>query len=262
MKNSSVSFENGDVETYQFSNYDIVFNLACPASPDQYQKDPLKTFTTSVLGVMNICDCIKNTDTILLHASTSEVYGDPTVHPQNENYWGNVNPIGLRSCYDEGKRAAETYLTDFAKIHKSRIIICRIFNTYGPNLNKEDGRVFSNFLHQAMENRPLSIYGDGTQTRSLCYVDDTIDIFLKLICCGEEIVGPVNVGNDTEYSILEIAGLIVQLTGSKSNFEFKKLPEDDPKKRRPDLTVIRNILKWSPQVTLSQGIQLCIDHEH
>ena len=161
LKNSSVSFENGDVETYQFSNYDIVFNLACPASPDQYQKDPLKTFTTSVLGVMNICDCIKNTDTILLHASTSEVYGDPTVHPQNENYWGNVNPIGVRSCYDEGKRAAETYLTDFAKIHKSRIIICRIFNTYGPNLNKEDGRVFSNFLHQAMENRPLSIYGDG-----------------------------------------------------------------------------------------------------
>ena len=238
---------------------DRIFNLACPASPVHYQFNPVKTIKTSVMGAINMLGLAKRVHARILQASTSEVYGDPAVHPQKEDYWGNVNPIGIRSCYDEGKRVAETLFMDYHRQNHVDIRIVRIFNTYGPRMLMNDGRVVSNFIVQALKDEDLTIYGDGTQTRSFCYVDDLIEAFVRMMD-QEEIIGPVNVGNPGEFTMLELAQAVLELTGSKSKIVYQPLPGDDPKMRRPDISLAKKTLGWEPKVELRDGLQKTIEY--
>ena len=238
---------------------DRIFNLACPASPVHYQFNPVKTIKTSVMGAINMLGLAKRVHARILQASTSEVYGDPAVHPQKEDYWGNVNPIGIRSCYDEGKRVAETLFMDYHRQNHVDIRIVRIFNTYGPRMLMNDGRVVSNFIVQALKGEDLTIYGDGTQTRSFCYVDDLIEAFVRMMD-QEEIIGPVNVGNPGEFTMLELAQAVLEQTGSKSKIVYQPLPGDDPKMRRPDISLAKKALGWEPKVELREGLQKTIEY--
>ena len=233
---------------------DEIFNLACPASPIHYQFDPVQTTKTSVHGAINMLGLAKRVKAKILQASTSEVYGDPEVHPQVESYWGRVNPIGIRSCYDEGKRCAETLFFDYHRQHGLRIKVARIFNTYGPRMHPNDGRVVSNFIVQALKGEPLAIYGEGTQTRSFCYVDDLIEALIRLMDTPDEFTGPVNLGNPVEFEIRDLAQLAIKLTGSKSKIVFKPLPSDDPAQRQPDISLARKMLRWEPGTKLEAGL--------
>lgn len=238
---------------------DCIYNLACPASPVHYQYNPVKTIKTNILGALNMLGLAKRVKARILQASTSEIYGNPLEHPQRETYWGNVNPIGLRSCYDEGKRAAETLMMDYHRQNKVDIRIVRIFNTYGPRMAENDGRVVSNFIVQALRNQPLTVYGDGSQTRSFCYVDDLVRGMINMMEC-DGFIGPVNLGNPGERSILDFAEIILRLTGSKSPIEYKPLPPDDPVQRRPDIERAREKLNWQPEVSLEEGLKKTIDY--
>lgn len=239
---------------------DEIYNLACPASPYYYQWDPIQTMKTSVLGAYNLLGLAKRTGAKILQASTSEVYGDPQVHPQNETYWGNVNPIGIRSCYDEGKRAAETLFNDYYRVHSVRAKIIRIFNTYGPRMAVDDGRVVSNFIVQALKNEPITIYGDGNQTRSFCYVDDLVNGIIAMMSTEDDFIGPVNLGNPGEFTMWELAEKVIELTGTKSQLLQKPLPQDDPKQRRPDITLAKSKLNWEPKIQLQDGLKSTIDY--
>jgi UDP-glucuronate decarboxylase len=249
-----------DVTFPLFVEVDEIYNLACPASPIHYQHDPVQTTKTSVHGAINMLGLAKRLKAKIFHASTSEVYGDPDVHPQEESYWGRVNPVGVRSCYDEGKRCAETLFFDYYRQHNLRIKVARIFNTYGPKMHPNDGRVVSNFIIQALQNKPITIYGDGSQTRSFCYVDDLIDAFLLLMESPDEIIGPINTGNPIEFSIKELAEKIIEITGSTSNLEYKSLPSDDPTQRQPDITLARETLGWEPKIQLEEGLKKTIPY--
>lgn len=233
---------------------DQIYNLACPASPVHYQYDPVQTTKTSVHGAINMLGLAKRVGAKILQASTSEVYGDPVVHPQPESYWGNVNPIGVRSCYDEGKRCAETLFFDYWRQHNLKIKVVRIFNTYGPRMHPNDGRVVSNFIVQAIRGEDITIYGDGQQTRSFCYVDDLIDAFLRMMDSSDDLLGPVNIGNPGEYTMRELAETVLSIVGSKSKLVFQPLPSDDPKQRQPDITLAENALGWEPKVGLMDGL--------
>ena len=237
-----------------------IYNLACPASPIHYQYDPVQTTKTSVHGAINMLDVAKRTKARILQASTSEVYGDPTVHPQREEYWGNVNPLGPRACYDEGKRCAETLFFDYRRQFGLGIKVARIFNTYGPRMRPDDGRVISNFIVQALKGEPLTIYGDGTQTRSFCYVSDLISGLIALMETGDDVTGPVNLGNPVEFTMRQLADLIIELSGSRSNILHQPLPEDDPRQRSPDITRARETLGWEPAIALREGLQSTIDY--
>jgi UDP-glucuronate decarboxylase len=237
---------------------DEIYNLACPASPVHYQHDPVQTTKTSVHGAINMLGLAKRVNAKIFQASTSEVYGDPEIHPQTEGYWGNVNPVGLRSCYDEGKRCAETLFFDYRRQHNLMIKVARIFNTYGPYMHPNDGRVVSNFIVQALNNRPITIYGDGNQTRSFCYVDDMIEGFIRLMDTPDNITGPINLGNPGEYKIKELAERIIELTGSKSEIVYKTLPSDDPAQRCPDTSKARELLNWEPEIKLDEGLKKTI----
>ncbi|HIJ38846.1 MAG TPA: SDR family oxidoreductase [Rhodospirillaceae bacterium] len=247
-----------DVTFPLYVEVDEIYNLACPASPVHYQFDPVQTTKTSVHGAINMLGLAKRTRARIFQASTSEVYGDPAIHPQTESYWGNVNPIGPRSCYDEGKRCAETLFFDYYRQHQTNIKVARIFNTYGPNMHPNDGRVVSNFIVQALQGQPLTIYGDGSQTRSFCYVDDMIEAFCRLMASPPDLTGPVNLGNPTEFTMRELAELTIELTGSRSSLSFAPLPVDDPKQRRPDITLARESLQWEPKVPLKAGLEKTI----
>jgi UDP-glucuronate decarboxylase len=237
---------------------DEIYNLACPASPVHYQFDPVQTTKTSVHGSINMLGLAKRVKAKILQASTSEVYGDPQVHPQPETYWGHVNPVGLRSCYDEGKRCAETLFFDYYRQHQVKIKVARIFNTYGPHMHPQDGRVISNFIVQALQGDDLTVYGNGEQTRSFCYVDDLIDGLIALMQSPDGVVGPVNLGNPGEYTVLELAEMILKLIGGRSKIVFKPLPQDDPTQRQPDITVARSTLGWEPKVPLQEGLERTI----
>jgi UDP-glucuronate decarboxylase len=240
---------------------DQIFNLACPASPIHYQRDPVRTIKTSVHGAINMLDLAKGRDATILQASTSEVYGDPTVHPQAESYWGNVNPIGPRACYDEGKRCAETLFFDYRRQHGLRIKVARIFNTYGPRMNPDDGRVVSNFIVQALKGEDITIYGDGMQTRAFCYVDDLIDGWLRLMDhTPDDFTGPVNLGNPVELPVKQLAERVLKLVNGKSKLVFQPLPVDDPMQRCPDITLARQALNWEPKVALDQGLARTIEY--
>jgi UDP-glucuronate decarboxylase len=239
---------------------DEIYNLACPASPIHYQFDPVQTTKTSVHGAINALGLAKRVKAKILQASTSEVYGDPKVHPQTENYWGHVNPIGMRSCYDEGKRCAETLFFDYRRQHQLQIKVARIFNTYGPRMHPNDGRVVSSFIVQALQGKPITVFGDGSQTRSFCYVDDLIEALIRFMKTSNEFTGPVNIGNPDEYSILKLAETIIELTGSKSDIIFEKLPQDDPLQRRPDISLAKRHLDWQPKVTLEHGLKKTIEY--
>lgn len=243
-----------DVTFPLYVEVDEIYNLACPASPIHYQFDPVQTTKTSVHGAINMLGLAKRVKAKILQASTSEVYGDPKVHPQTEDYWGHVNPIGLRSCYDEGKRCAETLFFDYHRQHKLRIKVARIFNTYGPRMNPNDGRVVSNFIVQALKGEPITVYGEGSQSRSFCYVEDLIDALVRLMGTPDDFVGPVNIGNPEEFTILELARQVIELTGSKSKIVFKPLPSDDPMQRQPDIGLARQTLQWNPTVKLRDGL--------
>ncbi len=243
-----------DITQPLYVEVEEIYNLACPASPPHYQHDPIHTLKTSVLGAMNMLGLAKRTGAKLLQASTSEVYGDPHQHPQNESYWGNVNPIGIRSCYDEGKRAAETLCFDYHRAHGVRIKVARIFNTYGPRMHPNDGRVVSNFIIQSLQGDDITVYGEGQQTRSFCYVDDLIEAFVRLMNSPDEVTGPINTGNPGEFTILELAEKIIALTGSRSKIIKLPLPQDDPKQRRPDIGRAQQILGWEPRISLDQGL--------
>jgi UDP-glucuronate decarboxylase len=247
-----------DVTFPLYVEVDEIYNLACPASPVHYQHDPVQTTKTSVHGAINMLGLAKRVKAKILQASTSEVYGDPQVHPQTEDYWGHVNPTGLRSCYDEGKRCAETLFFDYHRQHQLRVKVMRIFNTYGPRMHPNDGRVVSNFIVQALRGEDITLYGDGLQTRSFCYVDDLIDGMMKLMNTGDDIVGPVNVGNPVECTIKELAELVVKMTGSRSNIVYRPLPSDDPMQRCPDITRARECMDWQPKVPLQQGLESTI----
>ncbi len=249
-----------DVTFPLFVEVDEIFNLACPASPVHYQHDPVQTTKTSVIGAINMLGLAKRVGAKILQASTSEVYGDPDIHPQPESYWGRVNPIGPRSCYDEGKRCAETLFFDYNRQMSLPIKVARIFNTYGPNMHPNDGRVVSNFIMQALRSEPITIYGTGEQTRSFCYVSDLIDGFLKLMDSSEDITGPINLGNPGEFTMLELAETVIQLTGSKSELLFEELPEDDPKQRQPDISLAKEKLGWEPKVDLATGLKPTIKY--
>ncbi len=247
-----------DITFPLYVEVDEIYNLACPASPVHYQFDPVQTTKVSVHGAINMLGLAKRRRAKILQASTSEVYGDPTVHPQPEDYWGNVNPIGPRACYDEGKRCAETLFFDYHRQHGLRIKVARIFNTYGPRMHPDDGRVVSNFIVQALLGRPLTVYGDGSQTRSFCYVDDLIEGLLRLMESADDVTGPINLGNPEEFTILELAELVRELTGSKSEIVFRPLPENDPIRRRPDITRARTLLGWEPKTPLQVGLERTI----
>ncbi len=249
-----------DVTFPLYLEVDEIYNLACPASPIHYQHDPVQTTKTSVHGAINMLGLAKRVKAKIFQASTSEVYGDPQVHPQTEDYWGYVNPIGFRSCYDEGKRCAETLFFDYRRQHNLRIKVARIFNTYGPNMHPNDGRVVSNFIMQALQDKPLTIYGDGSQTRSFCYVDDLIEAFVRLMDTADDFTGPVNTGNPTEFTIKELAEKVVALTGSSSELIFKSLPSDDPTQRRPDITLAKKMLGWEPRIQLEEGLKKTIPY--
>ncbi|MGB5830371.1 MAG: UDP-glucuronic acid decarboxylase family protein [Thiohalocapsa sp.] len=244
-----------DVTFPLYVEVDEIFNLACPASPIHYQSDPVQTTKTSVHGAINMLGLAKRVKAKIFQASTSEVYGDPAVHPQPEHYWGNVNPIGPRSCYDEGKRCAETLFFDYRRQHGLRVKVARIFNTYGPRMHPNDGRVVSNFIVQALRGEPITLYGDGTQTRSFCYVDDLIEGFVRLMGSPDELAGPVNLGNPSEFTMIELAETVRDLIGSRSPLVHAPLPTDDPKQRRPDITLARSALDWEPRVPLREGLQ-------
>lgn len=246
-------------EPYNFY-VDEIFNLACPASPIFYQRDPIATYKTTVLGAINALDLALRWNAKIFQASTSEVYGDALVHPQPESYWGNVNPHGVRSCYDEGKRGAESLFFDYFRKHKIRIKVARIFNTYGPNMNVDDGRVVSNFIIQALQNLDITVYGDGKQTRSFCYVDDLIRGMLALMDSDDSVTGPVNLGNPGEFTMLELADKVLAQTGSKSKLVFKPLPGDDPRVRRPDITLAETLLGWKPEIPLDEGLRRTIEY--
>lgn len=253
-------FVRHDVSLPYYAEVDEVYNLACPASPVQYQVDPIHTVKTSVMGAINMLGLAQRVKAKVLQASTSEVYGDPHVHPQPETYWGNVNPIGFRSCYDEGKRCAETLFMDYHRQNKVRIKIIRIFNTYGPQMLPNDGRVVSNFIIQALQNEDITIYGSGNQTRSFQYVDDLIEGMIRTMATEDSFTGPVNIGNPKEFSILELAEKVIRLTDSKSKIVFRPLPHDDPKQRQPDITLAKEKLNWQPTIELDEGLQKTIDY--
>jgi UDP-glucuronate decarboxylase len=249
-----------DVTFPLYVEVDEIYNLACPASPIHYQRDPVQTTKTSVHGAINMLGLAKRTKAKIFQASTSEVYGDPEVHPQQESYWGRVNPIGIRSCYDEGKRCAETLFFDYHRQHNLEIKVARIFNTYGPRMHPNDGRVVSNFIVQALRGENITIYGDGSQTRSFCYVDDLIEGFVKLMASSNEVTGPINLGNPGEFTIKQLAEMIIHKVGGKSKLVFEPLPQDDPKQRRPDISLAKKILDWEPKIQLDIGIEKAIEH--
>jgi UDP-glucuronate decarboxylase len=249
-----------DVTFPLYVEVDEIYNLACPASPIHYQRDPVQTTKTSVHGAINMLGLAKRTKAKILQASTSEVYGDPEVHPQNETYWGHVNPIGIRSCYDEGKRCAETLFFDYHRQHQLDIKVVRIFNTYGPRMHPNDGRVVSNFIVQALSGKDITIYGDGSQTRSFCYVDDLIEGFIRLMASPSDTTGPINIGNPVESTIKELAETVIAMVGGKSKLIFNPLPQDDPKQRKPDITLARNKLGWEPKVKLHDGLSNTVDY--
>jgi UDP-glucuronate decarboxylase len=253
-------FMRHDVTIPLYVEVDEIYNLACPASPIHYQFDPVQTTKVSVHGAINMLGLAKRVKARILQASTSEVYGDPSEHPQRETYWGNVNPIGVRSCYDEGKRCAETLFFDYWRQHRLRIKVARIFNTYGPRMHPNDGRVVSNFIVQALRGESITIYGDGTQTRSFCYVSDLISGLIQLMGSADAFTGPVNIGNPVEIPILELARLVIEMTGSRSVIEMRPLPSDDPRQRRPDITLAREALGWQPVVELAVGLRRTIDY--
>lgn len=258
-KNKAFTFTQHDVvDPISIGTLDEIYNLACPASPVHYQYNPIHTMKTSVLGALNVLELARLTGAKVFQASTSEVYGDPSVHPQTEDYWGNVNTIGIRSCYDEGKRAAETLFFDYQRTHKLRIKVVRIFNTYGPRMTADDGRVVSNFIVQALRGEDLTIYGDGSQTRSFCYVDDLVDGFIRLMNAPDEVAGPINLGNPGEFTMIELAEKVLRLTGSTSKLIHMTLPQDDPKQRRPDISKAKAFLGWTPTVALDQGLERTI----
>lgn len=259
LSNDKFKFVFQDV-TSSFDYYvDEIYNLACPASPVHYQKDPIYTMKTNIIGAVNVLELAHKYNAKVLQASTSEIYGDPLIHPQREDYWGNVNPIGIRSCYDEGKRCAETLFFDYERFKNSRIKVIRIFNTYGPMMNNEDGRVVSNFILQAIKNEDITIYGDGYQTRSFCYIDDLILGMTKMMAMPDSFTGPVNLGNPNEITVLELAEKIISLSKSKSKIIFKKLPQDDPKRRKPDISLAKEKLEWEPKILLEDGLIETID---
>lgn len=249
-----------DVTFPLYVEVDEIYNLACPASPVHYQYDPVATTKTSVHGAINMLGLAKRLKCKILQASTSEVYGDPSVHPQPEEYWGNVNPIGPRSCYDEGKRCAETLFFDYHRQHGLEIKVARIFNTFGPRMHHADGRVVSNFIVQALKGNPITIYGDGSQTRAFCYVDDLVDGLIRLMETDASVTGPINLGNPGEFTMLELAQEVISLTGSKSELIFTDLPADDPKQRQPDISKARSLLAWEPEIPLKDGLRRTIEH--
>ena len=249
-----------DITFPLYIEVDEIYNLACPASPVQYQNDPVQTIKTSVHGAINMLGLAKRIGAKIFQASTSEVYGDPEVHPQNESYWGRVNPIGIRACYDESKRCAETLFFDYHRQHGIKIKVARIFNTYGPRMHPDDGRVVSNFIVQAIENKDITIYGDGNQTRSFCYVEDLINGLQIFMNSRDDFVGPINLGNPIEFSILDLAKKVIQLTGSNSKLLFKPLPEDDPKQRKPDIGLAEKELEWKPTIELNKGLERTINY--
>jgi UDP-glucuronate decarboxylase len=258
--NPKFEFLRHDVTFPLFVEVDQIWNLACPASPVHYQHDPVQTTKTSVHGAINMLGLAKRLGAKILQASTSEVYGDPAVHPQTEDYWGNVNPIGPRSCYDEGKRCAETLFFDYWRQHQLRIKVLRIFNTYGPRMHPNDGRVVSNFIVQALRGQDITIYGDGSQTRSFCYVDDLIEGMIRLMDSPDDVTGPINVGNPGEFTMIELAENVLRLTGSKSKLVRMPLPADDPKQRKPDITKAKTVLGWEPKVQLEDGLKETITY--
>jgi UDP-glucuronate decarboxylase len=260
MGNSNFELISHDITSPIYLQVDEIYNLACPASPTHYQLDPVHTMKTSVLGAINMLGLARRVNAKLMQASTSEVYGDPLVHPQPESYWGSVNPIGHRSCCDEGKRAAEALVFDYQRQHDLKVKVVRIFNTYGPRMHPEDGRVVSNFVVQALRGEPLTIYGDGLQTRSFCYQSDLIEGFLSMMGTADEVNGPVNLGNPLEFTILELAEMVLELTGCKSKLCFLPLPKDDPKQRKPDIALANQLLNWQPQVMLREGLADTIDY--
>jgi UDP-glucuronate decarboxylase len=249
-----------DVTFPLYVEVDEIYNLACPASPIHYQHDPVQTTKTSVHGAINMLGLAKRLRCRILQASTSEVYGDPTVHPQREDYWGNVNPVGPRSCYDEGKRCAETLFFDYHRQHKLEIKVARIFNTYGPRMHPNDGRVVSNFIVQALKGEPITVYGDGTQTRSFCYVDDLVNGLMRLMESPQDFTGPVNLGNPGEFTIKQLAELAIEMTGSRSTLTYLPLPQDDPKQRQPDIMLAKTRLEWQPTVPLREGLRQTIGY--
>ena len=260
MGNPNFEIMRHDVTFPLYVEVDEIYNLACPASPIHYQHDPVQTTKTSVHGAINMLGLAKRTGAKIFQASTSEVYGDPRVHPQTEDYWGDVNPIGIRSCYDEGKRCAETLFFDYWRQHDLRIKVARIFNTYGPKMHPDDGRVVSNFIMQALRGEPITIHGDGQQTRSFCYVSDLIDGFIRLMDSDDQITGPINLGNPNEMTIRQLAERVIDMTGAKSELIEKPLPQDDPMQRQPDITRARELLGWAPTVSLDDGLRPTIDY--
>ncbi|MGQ7298480.1 UDP-glucuronic acid decarboxylase family protein [Marinobacter nauticus] len=260
MSNPYFEVMRHDVTFPLYVEVDQIYNLACPASPVHYQHDPVQTTKTSVHGAINMLGLAKRLGARIFQASTSEVYGDPEVHPQSEGYWGKVNPIGIRSCYDEGKRCAETLFFDYYRQHNLSIKVARIFNTYGPRMHPNDGRVVSNFVVQALRGENITIYGEGQQTRSFCYVDDLVEGFVRLMNAPEDLTGPVNLGNPNEFTIRELAERVIELTGSSSTLIFKPLPEDDPKQRQPDISLAKDRLKWSPTIELDEGLTKTISY--
>ena len=260
LPNPHFEIQRHDITFPLYVEVDEIYNLACPASPIHYQFDPVQTTKTSVIGAINMLGLAKRCKAKIMQASTSEVYGDPNVHPQPETYWGHVNPIGFRSCYDEGKRCAETLFFDYRRQHGMAIKVARIFNTYGPRMHPNDGRVVSNFIVQALQNVPLTVYGDGKQTRSFCYVEDLIDGLIRLMASPSDFTGPVNLGNSSEYSMLELATMIKELTGSASEIVFHPLPEDDPKQRQPDITLAKTALCWQPSVPVREGLRHTVEY--
>ena len=260
LSNPNFKFVEHDIRIPYNSNVDAILNFACPASPKHYQSDPVRTIETNFLGIINLLRLARDTGALIIQASTSEIYGDPMESPQKETYWGNVNPIGIRSCYDEGKRAAETLCFDYRRQFNIDSRVIRIFNTYGPNMSIDDGRVVSNFIVQAIRGEPITIYGDGKQTRSFCYVSDLVDGIYKLLVLNHQIEGPINLGNPNEFTMIELAKKVIELTNSKSEIVYEELPLDDPRSRRPDISLANKILNWSPKIDINEGINLSIDY--
>jgi len=262
LSHSNFTFIQADVtESPELTvQFDEIYNFACPASPPHYQKDPIKTMMTNIQGALFVLNLAKKTDAKVFQSSTSEIYGDPLCHPQQESYWGNVNPIGIRACYDEGKRCAETLFFDYNRIHGVRIKVGRIFNTYGPRMQLNDGRVVSNFIVQALQNIPITIYGQGEQTRSFCYVDDLMDAIRAFMNTSDEVTGPMNLGNPGEYTVLELATKVITLTQSSSPIVLKPLPQDDPKKRQPDIALAKQVLNWNPKIPIDDGLKKTISY--
>lgn len=260
LDNNRFELVRHDITKEYYAEVDQIYNMACPASPPHYQYNPIKTIKTSVLGVTNMLGLAKRCRATILQASTSEVYGNPLVHPQTEAYWGNVNPIGIRSCYDEGKRCAETLMMDYHRQNKVDTRIIRIFNTYGPNMDPNDGRVVSNFIVQALQNKDITMYGDGTQTRSFCYVSDLVDGIIKMMNNEQKFIGPVNLGNPSERTVYDLAKLIIKLTNSNSQIKFQPLPQDDPLQRKPDISLAKEELNWEPKVDIEEGLLKTIEY--